>query len=311
LPSSGGRLAEAAYPASLVSLVLSDVVGDPLPSIASGPTVADAADSTFEESLRICRRYPGLLEALPAPVRERLAAGAAGAPGSAETPEDTPAETPKVLSHEKAEPPSHPDSAAAVGLVEVIGSNRLAVAMAKAEAERLGYHTLVLSTLVEGEAREVASVYAAIAKQVKLTGEPVPTPACIIAGGETTVTLRGSGLGGRNQELAVAAARCIQGVDGIVVLSGGTDGSDGPTDAAGGAVDGRTLEQAAAKGWCADATIERSDSYHFLQAVTRPVGEGGRGEGGGGGGGGGGTAGLVTTGPTGTNVMDVALILVS
>jgi hydroxypyruvate reductase len=142
--------------------------------------------------------------------------------------------------------------------------------------------------MIEGEAREVARVYAAIAHQIRSSGQPVKPPACVISGGETTVTLRGKGLGGRNQEFVLAAARDIAGMENVVVLSGGTDGTDGPTDAAGAIADGRTVARAREKGLSAADALAHNDSCHFFD----PLGD------------------LIRTGPTGTNVMDVHVVLV-
>jgi hydroxypyruvate reductase len=142
----------------------------------------------------------------------------------------------------------------------------------------------VLSTFVEGETREIARMHAAIAREIAVANRPLKRPACVITGGETTVTLRGNGLGGRNQEFALAAALDIAGLENVVVLSAGTDGTDGPTDAAGAIADGRTLS----RGPCAAAFLANNDAYHYFE----PLGD------------------LIKTGPTGTNVMDVRIVLV-
>ena len=170
----------------------------------------------------------------------------------------------------------------------VVGSNRLAVDAAIEQAKCLGFRSLVLSTFIEGETRDVGRVHAAIAKEVLATGRPVRKPACIISGGETTVTIRGPGLGGRNQEFVLAAAIDIAGLPGVTIFSGGTDGTDGPTDAAGAIADGDTLRRGAKAGVSAAAHLANNDSYRFFEAA----------------------GGLVKTGPTGTNVMDIRLILV-
>ncbi len=260
----GGQLARLAAPATLLALLLSDVIGDDLDVIGSGPTAPDR--STFAGARQILEQY-ALLERVPGAVRHRIEAGLRG---------DLP-ETPKPGDH-------------VFDRVEnlVIGSNRLAVDAAAQAARRLGLNTLVLSTLIEGETREVARVHAAIAKEILASGRPVKAPACVISGGETTVTLRGAGSGGRNQEFALAAAIDLAGCQEVVVLSGGTDGTDGPTDAAGAIADGGTLERAARLGLDARRFLDNNDSYHFFQ----PLGD------------------LLVTGPTGTNVMDVRLMLV-
>jgi hydroxypyruvate reductase len=160
----------------------------------------------------------------------------------------------------------------------------LAVESAAEPARALAYHTLVLSTFIEGETRDVARVHAAIAKEIRATGRPVKPPACVISGGETTVTIRGTGLGGRNQEFALAAALDIAGLKDVVILSAGTDGTDGPTDAAGAIADGSTIARARLD---AAAYLANNDSYHFFENLGD----------------------LIKTGPTGTNVADVRLLL--
>lgn len=261
----GGQLARRAQPARVISLLLSDVIGDPRDTIASGPTYPDS--TTFADCLELMTRYR-LLERLPAPVRARLESGAAGRVS----------ETPK---------PGDPCFARTE--TRVIGNNALALDAAREEAARRGYRPLVLSSRIQGEAREVAAVYAALAQEACTTGQPVPAPACIIGGGETTVTLRGHGRGGRNQELALAAAVRLAGWDRVTLLSAGTDGTDGPTDAAGAVVDGSTVERARQRGFQAADHLDRNDAYPLLA----------------------GTGDLLVTGATGTNVMDLQLVLVS
>ncbi|MGE5644195.1 MAG: glycerate kinase type-2 family protein [Acidobacteriota bacterium] len=256
----GGQLARAAYPARVLSLLLSDVIGDDIDVIGSGPTAPDA--STFADARAVLEKY-GIAKAVPAAVRERIEAG---------TPET----------------PKKGDRAFERTENRIIGSNRLAVDAAASKARECGFRPLVLSTLIEGETRDVARMHAAIAKEVLSSGRPVKPPACIISGGETTVTIRGGGLGGRNQEFVLAAAIDLAGQEGVAVLSGGTDGTDGPTDAAGAIADGRTLARAEALGLDARSALAANDSYHFFE----PLGE------------------LLKTGPTGTNVMDVRLLLV-
>ena len=260
----GGGLARTAFPATVVSLMLSDVIGDPMDVIASGPTVPDT--STFKTCMEIFQKYE-VSNRLPEAVRARFEAGAAG-----ETPE-----TPK------------PGDAVLERCHNVIvGSNGLAVAAAAERARDLGYNTLVLSTRLEGEAREVAHLYSAIGKEILTSGVPVAAPACVIAGGETTVTVRGSGKGGRNQELVLAGAMHLSGWEGTVLFSGGTDGTDGPTDAAGAIADAETIKRAESAGLSAIELLKNNDSYHFF----KPLGD------------------LVMTGPTGTNVADVAFVMV-
>ncbi|HZA57021.1 MAG TPA: glycerate kinase [Candidatus Udaeobacter sp.] len=261
----GGRLARLAYPATVVGLILSDVIGDRLEGIASGPTVPDT--STFSDCLKIIERYQ-LQGKIPPVVRAFLEQGARG--GIEETPKAADPVFEKVQN-------------------VLVGSNRLALQAAKQKADALGYNSLLLSSSVEGETQTVAAVHAAIAKEISATGGPVRRPACVISGGETTVTIRGGGLGGRNQEFALAAALHIEGLEGIVILSGGTDGTDGPTDAAGGVVDSGTLRRATANGLDAGDYLRRNDSYHFLQS----------------------TGDLLITGPTYTNVMDLHVMLIA
>jgi len=169
-----------------------------------------------------------------------------------------------------------------------VGSNIQALEAARAEAGRLGLTPMILSSSIEGETRDVARVHAAIAREIRSTANPLPPPACVISGGETTITLRGSGKGGRSQEFALAAALDIAGLARVVILAGGTDGTDGPTDAAGAIADGETCARAAAQGLDPRAALSANDSYHFFQALGD----------------------LLITGPTNTNVMDVRLVLV-
>jgi hydroxypyruvate reductase len=257
----GGQLARLAAPAAVEALLLSDVIGDNLDVIGSGPTAPDA--STFADAAAILEKY-GIAERVPAAVRARIACGMCG-----EVPE-----TPKA-----------DDSLFRRVRNTVIGSNRLALDAAARQARALGYRTLVLASGIEGETREIARMHAAIAREVRATGHPVRPPACIVTGGETTVTLKGDGLGGRNTEFVLAAAIDIAGLDGTVILSVGTDGSDGPTDAAGAIADGGTF----GRGPEARRYLDANDSYHYFEALGD----------------------LVKTGPTNTNVMDVRLVLVA
>jgi glycerate 2-kinase len=255
----GGQLAALAWPAQVLSLILSDVIGDDLDVIGSGPTAPDS--STFLDALAVLEKF-GLTNLVPPPVSERIRAGVAG-----EIPE-----TPKSLERVQN---------------LIVGSNQLALDAAAGAARGLGYRPLILSSFIEGETRDVAKVHAAIAKEVLSSGRPVKRPACVISGGETTVTIKGNGLGGRNQEFALAAAMDIAAISGVLMLSGGTDGSDGPTNAAGALCDGTTIARAEKLGLNAADFLARNDSYHFFE----PLGD------------------LIRTGPTGTNVMDVRLAL--
>jgi hydroxypyruvate reductase len=259
----GGQLARFAAPARVVALLLSDVIGDPLDVIGSGPTAPD--ESTFATAWGVIEKY-GLPDRIPAVTRHRLEAGMLGELE----------ETPK---------PGDPCFRRVQNLV--VGSNRLAVDAAARGARQRGYKPVVLSTLIEGETRDIASMHAAILKESLASGRPARPPLCLISGGETTVTLRGDGLGGRNMEFALACALALDGVAGALALSAGTDGTDGPTDAAGALADGRTLARARALGLDAAAALARNDSYDFFDALGD----------------------LIKTGPTGTNVMDVHLLL--
>lgn len=257
----GGQLAHACAPASVVTLALSDVIGDPLDVIASGPTVPDT--SMYADAVAVIDRY-GLREKLPKAVVDRLDRGAAG---------DLP-ETPKPG-----------DEAFKRGVVRIVGSNRATLAAASETARANGYKPRVLTSSLRGEAREVAKVLVSLAEGVS----DIDRPCALICGGETTVTLgTNPGMGGRNQELALAAALEIDGGDDIVVLSVGTDGTDGPTDAAGGLVDGESVSRARKTELDIRDALHRHDAYPLLKEIGD----------------------LVVTGPTGTNVMDVVIVLV-
>jgi hydroxypyruvate reductase len=262
--AKGGQLAQTAHPAAVVSLILSDVVGDDLDVIASGPTVPDR--STFAETLEILKRY-GIWDRVPVVVRERVLQGAEGR--SAETPK-----------------PGDPTFKRCSQIL--VGSNLRALDAAGQAAEQLGYNSLILSSKVEGEAREVAKAFAAIGKEILSSGHPLTPPACVLMGGETTVTLQGEGRGGRNQEFVLAGALALEGVSNLVLLAGGTDGTDGPTDAAGAVADGFTVRRAKATGMQPHTFLKRSDSYAFFKTLDD----------------------LIFTGPTRTNVMDIYMILV-
>jgi glycerate 2-kinase len=261
----GGQLAEWASPARVISLIMSDVVGDPLDFIASGPTAPDT--TSFSDALAILEKY-GIDE--PEAVVRRLEEGARG---------DIP-DTPKP-------------GASVFRTVEnvIIGNNRLLVDAAAKKAQELGFRTLILGTEIEGEAKDIARFFAAIAREVGHSGNPVAAPACILAAGESTVTVRGNGLGGRNQEMALAwaismasrhvAAPCC-------FASVATDGTDGPTSAAGGLVDPFTCSRAVEMGLFPMKYLRENDSSNFLKV----------------------TGDLILTGPTQTNLMDLQILLV-
>jgi hydroxypyruvate reductase len=259
----GGNLVACANPAPVLSLLLSDVVGDELDVIGSGLTAPDP--STFSQAIRVLedRKIAGQV---PGAVHEYLEKGARG---------------------EKSETPKPGD-----GLFEhianiLVGSSRQALRAASEEAKRRGYRPLILSSRIQGEAREAARFHASILWETITSSQPVPPPACLLSGGETTVTVRGQGKGGRNQEFALAAALALEGASNVLCLSGGTDGTDGPTDAAGAMVSGDTIVRATKLGLSAAEYLARNDSYHFFDALGD----------------------LVKTGPTGTNVMDVNVML--
>jgi hydroxypyruvate reductase len=265
----GGRLAVALAPATVVNLILSDVIGDDPSAIASGITAPDP--TRFEEAISILVRYRAL-ERVPASVRRILEQGQAGL--TAETPKSS--DSPFGRTHNL-----------------IIGSNHQAVLAAQARAISLGYATLILTSRLEGEAREAARFLLAIAEDVRDRGFPLAAPACLLCGGETTVTLQGNGLGGRNQELALAALACCQQeperLRDITLLSAGTDGGDGPTDAAGAFASGALLARARRLGLAAREYLERNDSYRFFEQI----------------------GGHLKTGPTNTNVCDIQVVLVA
>ena len=261
----GGQLARSAAPATLLTLALSDVIGSPLDVIASGPTVPD--ESTWADAWAIVEKY-ALAAALPQAVRKRLQAGLAG---------DIP-DTPKAH-----------DPVFANSSTLVVADNRTAANAALAKATELGYNTILLSTFVEGEASEVAKVLVGLGREVQASGQPVPPPACLILGGETTVSLGDNpGQGGRNQEIALAAALALQHLPGLTVVSLATDGTDGPTDSAGGISNSSTVARGERAGLSAADNLRRHDAYPFLRT----------------------TADLLLTGPTQTNVNDLIFVFV-
>lgn len=259
----GGNLAAHAHPAPVLCLLLSDVVGDPLDVIGSGLTAPDS--STFVRARQILERF-GILSQIPAEVRDHIDRGVRG---------------------EISETPKPGD-----GLFEnvynvVVGNSRQALEAASNEAKLRGYRPLILSSRIQGEARDAARLHADILWEAITSGHPQRPPACILSGGETTVTVRGKGKGGRNQEFALAAALALKGADNVALLSAGTDGSDGPTDAAGAIVNGDTVSRASKLGFEAADYLAENDSYRFFEKLGD----------------------LVKTGPTGTNVMDVNVML--
>lgn len=258
----GGNLARRVAPARLLTLILSDVVGNPVESIASGPTAPDP--STYTDALAVLRKY-SLEDEVPANIREYLQRGLQG-----EIPE-----TPKPgnLVFERVEN-------------LIVGSNNQAAQAALVQAQREGYNTLLLTTNLQGEARQAGQFLASIARQIATSGQPLSRPACIIAGGETTVTVKGDGSGGRNQEMALGAVEALAGIPAATLVCLATDGGDGPTDAAGAVATGETLSRAHKRGMDPEEYLRRNDAYHFFT----PLGD------------------LLLTGPTMTNVNDLAFL---
>jgi len=261
----GGRLAETAYPAKIISLILSDVIGDRFDIIASGPTSPDT--TTYADALKVLEKY-GLIDKAPKIVIEVLRKGAKGL-----VPE-TPKKGDKIFNN-----------------VEniIVGSNRIAIDAAKNKAEEFGFHTEIISSELTGEAKSVGKC---LAEEVRTRGsadvQKNKNALCLISGGETTVTVKGAGLGGRNMELALAFAMEIEGKEGITLLSAGTDGTDGPTDAAGAIVNGKTVKKAKAAGLDPVEYLANNDSYNFFRKID----------------------GLFITGPTATNVMDIQIVVI-
>jgi glycerate-2-kinase len=258
----GGQLAANCYPSTVVCLILSDVVGDPIDTIASGPTAPDP--STYKMAHDVLNRY-GVWGSVSPAVKRRIELGLEGKA----------AETPK---------PGDPVFKKVHNVV--VANNLKAARTAEYNAEKLGYNAKVLSTFVEGEARQVGMVYAGLARSMSMNDLPVSKPGALLLGGETTVTVSGPGIGGRNQEVALSALMKIAGLD-CVVLAIGTDGIDGPTKAAGAIVDGESLSKAQLKGLDPAKHLRENDSYRFFEALGDAV----------------------FTGPTGTNVNDLTLIL--
>jgi hydroxypyruvate reductase len=259
---AGGGLARLAQPARVAGLLLSDVVGSPLEVVASGPTAPDS--STFHDAASVLDRF-GLWDVAPASIQARLEAGQRG------DLKDTPGLDDPIFENVKN---------------VVIGSNELAAVAAVREAEQQGLQSLLLSTYIEGEAREVGRVFGALAREIVASGQPLARPCCLVAGGETTVAVRGPGKGGRNQELALAAAQSIAGLRDVLVIGLATDGNDGPTEAAGAIGDGSTIERARALGLDSHAALANNDSYTFFERLGD----------------------LIVTGPTNTNVNDLIFV---
>ena len=259
----GGQLAKSTYPATLITLLLSDVVGDPLDVIASGPTVPDP--TTFEDAINILKKY-NIWNAVPDSVRILLSRGVRGL--SQETPKSDDPYLKRVYNF-------------------IIGNNRIACLSAVNILKSAGLNTLLLTSYMEGEARNIGLFIGAIAREIVSSNNPVSRPAGIVAGGESTVTVVGSGIGGRNQEIALASALIISGLKGVALASVSTDGVDGPTDAAGAIVDGDTINRSKMMKLNCEEYLRNNDSYSFFKKLGD----------------------LIYTGPTGTNVNDILILV--
>jgi len=261
----GGRMVLHAHPATLLCFVLSDVVGDSLTSIASGPTVPDP--TTYDDAINVLMRY-SIWQSAPKSVKRCLINGIEG-----KIPESLKPGDPKLKKVQNL----------------ILGSNRVALREALEKARQLGFNSMILSTFIEGEARHIGTAIAGIAREITTSGFPLESPAILLCGGETTVTVKGEGLGGRNQELALSAALRLRGLEGVVIASIGTDGIDGPTDAAGAIVDGSTWNRSRDKGLKLELSLNDNDSYTFFNQLGD----------------------LILTGPSGTNVNDIMIIVVN
>jgi hydroxypyruvate reductase len=260
--AKGGQLARRTSPATLISLILSDVVGDPLDVIASGPTVPDP--STFVDALAILDRYQ-ITDKVPSPILNHLKRGRDGAIDENPKPGDQIFDN--VQNH-------------------IVGSNRISTSAAMTQAQEEGFNAMILSNYMQGEASQVGIAFAAILRQIATYGLPLPRPACIIIGGETTVTVHGTGFGGRNQELALGAVQDLKGLEDIALITMATDGGDGPTDAAGAVVTGETYHRAQVLNMNAQDHLANNDAYNFFKPMDD----------------------LLMTGPTQTNVNDLTFL---
>lgn len=260
----GGWLARHVQPARLLALMISDVVGDRMDVIASGPTVPDP--TTFKDAYDVLVKYKVWDEA-PQPIRDYVSMGIQGAVP----------ETPK---------PGDPVFSRVIN--RIVASNMLSLRAMAEKAKSLGYTPLILTSMLEGEAREVGKVVASVVKEVRKTGTPVKPPAVLLLGGETTVTVKGNGLGGRNQEMALSIAISLKGIDRVAVACLGSDGRDGPTDAAGAVVDGETYNKSLSLGLKPEDFLSDNNSYEFFKKV----------------------GGHIRTGYTGTNVNDFIVAVI-
>ena len=261
----GGRLAERLYPATVLSLIISDVVGDHVDAIASGPTAPDP--TTYHEAVLVLKKYD-LWSRIPTNSRKLLADGAAGSIS------ETPKKENRAFNHVHN---------------LIVGDNRGSCSAAAVAMTKAGYRTQILSTQITGEAREVGQILGSVARDIRENSLPFAPPAALVAGGETTVTVQGNGIGGRNQELALAAAIKISGSEGVVVGSFATDGIEGQTNAAGAVADGETIARGLKSRMSAEEFLRKNDSYHYFSKLND----------------------LVVTGPTGTNVNDIVILAVA
>jgi len=260
----GGGLAQLLAPATVITLILSDVIGSPLNVIASGPTVLD--QTSFTDVAGIFDQYQ-IWETIPQSISSLVIDGLQGLVT------DTPKEG--------------ADCFMRVQNV-LIADNAMACRAAQAACQAGGVIVHLMTTYLHGEAREVGKVLASFAHQIRHSGEPFPPPCCLIFGGETTVTLKGTGKGGRNQEVVLGAVRSLAGLPDVLLITLATDGEDGPTDAAGAWATGETFAEARVMGFSVDQALTDNDAYHFFEALNQ----------------------IVHTGPSGTNVNDLSFLFV-
>ena len=258
----GGRLAKTTT-ATVITLVLSDVLGDDPATIGSGPMAPDP--STFSDAKKVLDKFK-IWNRVPPAVRRHVNRGIQGR--IPETPKPGEGLFSRIQHH-------------------VIGNNHHAIERMAERAKTLGLRPLILTTTLSGEARDIGTLFGNLARGIRVSGNPVRPPACLLAGGELTVTVKGKGTGGRAQEFALAAAPALEGLPQVFVVGVGSDGTDGPTEAAGAIVDGGTISRAKAKGMRHEAALQEHDSYRFFHRA----------------------GGHVVTGPTGTNVNDFYMIL--
>lgn len=260
----GGQLARLIAPAKLVSLIISDVVGNPLSSIASGPTTAD--ETTFQDAWQVIEKYQ-LVEQLPESIKNHLKRGLAG-----QIPETPKTNEPMFKNVQNI----------------ILGSNLLALQESQKVAIKAGLHTVILTDRLQGEVSEISKLMAAIFESAMELQNLVQNPGCLLLGGEPTVKLKGDGLGGRNQELVLHMLKHLKKIkQPFYFASIGTDGTDGPTDAAGAWVDEQTWKLVTGKKLDTQSYLDHNDSYHFFEKIGQ----------------------LIKTGPTGTNVMDIIIFI--